>query len=658
MDALSVWRSPIDQVALDAARNLAARQPRCDKTIDQLPPDLNPSSQDLVPLWRQQDNITVGASLQTLATFFGSSVGFQFNTDLSALGVYNYGAFVQNPGGTAAHNNAALQNMFTAINAAGTNPSSIGGGWVWIPQYSFQVTGTLNTSTAPGGYIVPNQTTWLGLGGGGSGGGTPGGAHFIINSLALPSTFLSITGPHSSGGVELRNIAFQWHNALFPSDTAVYLGTWNGVLYRCTFTNVPCAANIGGYSNFQSGLQCCVDKCQIQYDSGPAGATMFVLGGEQAQILGPSEFIQQGEGTGGPLRCTLIAIGGGVFGAENQHISRLHIANWNIGIDYADTNNAFVGEHSGCQRTTVDGNEFQCWQTCINMTTYSNTGSIYTQKIIGNKMLKAQNSTDGHAIFLIDNGAMGPGGVAGDNSLVSSIDLIGNDIYSNVTQDSGHNGIAQNGQYGLQINGGQGIRVIGGKISNVGTNTGSDGTANIAITGVNGSGGPHTTQIIGVNLRPTMSNVGSGGTGAGPSQWALLVTANLTGGNSTVEVRDCNMGGFTGSPVQVTGTISTGGLFITNCLGYNDQNTPIMTPSGTAVPLLPTSASNAALRSGTNYFGPSLLYFSTGASGVTFTWNGVPNTVAANSSQYIYISSPYHTIQFSGSVGQFVWVGA
>lgn len=79
MDVLSLWRSPLDQVALSEAHRLSARQPLCTS----------------VP----------------------------FNQAFNLMTIYNYGSYVGSPGGTAAHNSTELGNMFSDMATA----SPIGG---------------------------------------------------------------------------------------------------------------------------------------------------------------------------------------------------------------------------------------------------------------------------------------------------------------------------------------------------------------------------------------------------------------------------------------------------------------------------------------------------------------------------------------------------
>jgi hypothetical protein len=637
----NVYVSPIDAVALAGAKRLASLQPRMDNTIDQLPPG-TPGLQDVVPVWHQASNDTLGITLQQLGELIGEGGGtptILFTTDFSAITMYNYGNFVGQTGLSAAANTAALNAMFAAMSVGTGNPPAMGGGLAWIPQFEFAVNGT------PSGNQVPDQTIMQGLGGGGTSSSGVPAYHFIIGDTGgAASTFLTTGGPHSTGGVEFRNLSFQWPGANYPGgggaagDQVFYVGVLGTIFKSCTFTNCPTAISFAGLSTTGNGLTSIAEKCHVDYLNGPNNATAFILAGEQCQIVGPSELRQTGFSSGGPSGCTCIAIGGGSMGAEHQVVSGCHISDWNIGIDFGDTNNVGIG--SGCEHTSILANEIQCWAMCINMKTFSDTGKIFGAKIIGNTMLKSQNSTDGSPLILLDTDT-------GDVQDISSVDFIGNLIASNVQGNGSTGGTAQNNQYGIQIGTADSIRIIGGRISNFGNNAnlGSDGSANICI-----SGSPQGVIVEGVDLRPGYANAGGGSTGAGTSQYALLIkaTASLTG--APVQIHNCDMTNFVGNPVSVNGsaTINAGCLYITNCPGYNDQQTVVNASA-------PTSNEHAA---GQGYYGPSIITFTNGGSSNTLTINGQAFTLPANAFGSYYLASPWDVIAFGSSAGMtFTWIG-
>lgn len=649
-DPLSVWRSPLDAVALSEASKLAARQPRCDSTIDQLPGNVTPGLQDTIPAWHYPSNQTIQVTLSQLQKLIGGGGGtptITFPTDFSAITVYNYGNFVGSPGQSAATNTAALNAMFAAM----TSPAVAGitGGLAWIPQFTFAVTGT------PQGNLAPNQMIMQGLGGGGSGEGSGfGGVHFeISDSGGAASTFLYANGPHSTGGTEFLNVGFGWNAPAYSTDTAIYAGFENTRVTMCTFVNVPCAVNMAGLQSLYGGgaVGASIDKCTVRYLQGPNATTCFVMASEQGQIT--NCVTAQGPiGTGGPQNCTCIAVGGGVPSTEHNIISGNHISDWWTGIDFGDLNHALNGK--GSQYTTIEANEFQCWASGIRVacSTLVLNERIYGVKIIGNTIIKSQYSNDGSPIVLID-----PSG--NPNANLESVDLIGNLLFSNVTDDAHHHGVAQQHQYGLQINGGQCINVIGGKISNVGTHAPPDGTANIAITG-----NCESVLIEGVNLRPKDANAAGGGPNAATnSMWAFLVTGTVTAFPYPIQVRNCDMSNYgPAGPVNVVPALPTDNLFITGCTGYNDQNSAIVAPGGTNAPTLANvsgawQAATNGLTGGVNYYGPSLLIFTANAASSTFSLNGIVSTLPASSFHAIYLPSPYDRIGFSLPPTQFSWIG-
>jgi hypothetical protein len=545
------------------------------------------------------------------------------------------------------------------------------GGFVRIPQYDFPVVGTTT------GIVVPDQVIIQALGTGGSG-LSPSDYHFTItDSGGAASTLFVAAGSHSSGGTEFRNLSFNWNDAQYPGgagvpgDTVLNLGYFNCLVYRCTFTNCPTTVNFAGFTpGMPDALGSYMKECQVQYSSGPNNATCIIMTGEQCGIV-DSIIAQNGprgvHGPYGPTGCTAIATGGHKAGSEHQVFSGLHLAQWATCIDYSDFNDVGIG--SGCQYTTIRDCEMDGFGlglalphagSCINMTTANNAGQIYGQKITNNTMSISQNSNVGNPVVLIDTGALGFGGSGGSNTNVQGIDLIGNFIFGNVTNGDGvHNGVAQNNQYGVQVNAGDSIRIIGGKIGNFGNNAnlGADGSANIAITGTVGS-----VLIDSVDLRPTYANGGSGSTGSGASQYALLVSGALSATSGVVRVSNCDMSGYSGNPVAVTGSVGSGALFITNCTGYNQSGFVVFTGAPSNAPTGGTSASTAGtLTGGHNFYGPSTIYFDVGSGGsATLTINTVTQTFPANSSQAISLSSPYDLIAFGSTtnLSLFKWVGA
>ena len=153
----------------------------------------------------------------------------------------------------------------------------------------------------------------------------------------------------------------------------------------------------------------------------------------------------------------------------------------------------------------------------------------------------------------------------GSNSQVDTVKLIG-------VTSQGWKG------YGLQVSGGQNIQVIGGTYAGNGANH-----AGIAITGT-----AKNVSMVGVDQPATYP-------GATAQKAALHVSGNPT----SVLSKDCTMLGYSGSPLDITGSPP---LLVINAAGYNDVNTRLN--AGDA-PQTPTSASTST----TPYFGPSSVNF-------------------------------------------------
>ena len=638
----------LDDFALQAARGLSERMPRCDNTIPQLP-STTPVLTDIAVISRPQPipggGYDYGVSLAQLQALIGGGGGIpsiEFNTNLSALTVYNYGNAVNVPNASATVNTTALQSMFDAMQGA----SGLGGGWAWIPQYGFSVNASgsginvlgSNGGGNPGGIVIQ------GMGGGGQSGSNKAFT-FSINDTSEAGVFLNFQGAHTSGGSWLKNIAFQWlnPNTTYDSDTCLNVNVWNFVAEGCTFTDCPVAANFMGLSAWMS-------KCTIDYGitgTDPVNNTAILIQGQQTEISGPSEF--NGHNLGGNSTC--IGIGGGTANSNHCTFRNLHIFGWTYCIDWADTN-SLLNNHSGTQNTLIDGCHFEGAGTCLNITPYQSGGQLLNQSITNCLITKGQDSTSALPIVYIDSNS-------GSATNIGPILFVNNVIYSDVTSAGGHTGVAQADQYGVQIGLCEYVGIIGGQISQVGTNGGSDGTANVCI-----SGDAVRVVIDGVNLSPTYAGANGGSStgsdGSAASEYGLLISGNpvsvnvtgctgigvvsITGNPTVVTLDSCN--GLT--ELSVTGSPTT--LTATNCAGYNDQNKNIVGNGTIATGTAYTAATAGTVLGGTaiNYFGPSFLMFTANSSGGTVAINGgTPQTLVDSQIVCLYLNSPYDSIEFA-----------
>jgi hypothetical protein len=471
-----------------------------------------------------------------------------------------------------------------------------------------------------------------------------------------------LTGAHTSGGTLFQNLGFSWIASSCANDTCINANEqWNLRATNCFFLNCPIVMNCDSLS---SGL----DGSSIKYEAGsPDNAAAVILQAPESFAAGPGEYNQDavnpssGPGPGpGPTNCVAVMVCGGPSAAQHCWVRDLHSAEYSFGVCFntqtaygpstfqdfcTATMNGGSPLESGAQETVVHNCEFQSYVTAVYVQPTTSAQTIYGIKISDSFLVKSQNSLDGHAIAFVDTNG-------GGNDNVSDVEFVNCTIYSNVTTSGKHTGEPQNGQYGLQLNTGDNLRVIGGRISNMGTQSSpqADGTANIAITGSVGM-----ATISGVNLSATAAIAAQ----QRPSQWGLLVSGNITG---PITVSDCNFGttGWSASgPVSVTGTVSASNpLYISNCPGYNDQNTSINTlaniTTGTAY-----YAANQGANGGTSYFGPSFVMFTANASGGTLQYNGgAAQTLLPSQVVCLTLASPYDTIQFNThKPAAFAWIG-
>jgi hypothetical protein len=406
-------------------------------------------------------------------------------------------------------------------------------------------------------------------------------------------------------------LAFRWDGASNNDDTCIWAATGNCCAIRCTFTDCPVAFNA-------QAPACALKQCTIDYGSGPKDATAVVIASSQCAVLGPGEFEQQPPGEGGPKSCTCISV---QSGADHAVIADTHISDWTTGIDFS--------QGGGSTNTYIRNCEIQSYVVALNIQVGSDGAPITGVKVTGTLLARTNDSYKSGSsspVVLIDPGS------SGENTQLTDITLTGCTVY-NMGDAS-----TLTAQYGLQIVGGTNIKIIGGTYSN--NSPYPTGGAGIAITGACGD-----VQIIGANLQPSYDN-GTSGSTTQSQQFGLLVTSNPAN-TSIVLVSGCDMRDYTATdsaPVSTSGV--TKGLYIYDCLGYNDQNTELNDN------MAPTSATNAATCS-TPYFGPSVITF-TNASPVTLNVFGQSLTLSFG---VVFLPSPYDNFYFSSAPNGFSWYG-
>jgi hypothetical protein len=559
-EILSLWRSPLDKVGVCAAETLVDRQPRCQ---------------------------------------------ISYNEDFSQMTIFNYAYYV-----SAAMNNDPDVALDAMLNAMKSNYYGNYGGVAFIPQQAYPTNQAYPVKAPVGGHTVWSQCNMIASGTGGTTTGAPPPAffHFTITpqgGALNPSTFLSCSGNHTSGGQYFKGLSFQWGATTNTADTCILANTWNCRALECNFLNCPVAFDA-------AGLSCGLDRCTIQYNSGPNGSgfsgfAAVRLRGSQCFAIGPGEFLQLSQLSGGPTNTCCISFESGL---EHGVVRDLHISHWSYGITYAISSN---NEIKYCDIANV---EFSTYTTCIYMAPSTTNGKIYGQKYTSCTFSRDFSSINRGALVYID----AAGGGVNDVQFIACTAFQG--------QGSGY-----------ELHSGSNIQIIGGTSAGNGTT----GGAGIAITG---TCSPCT--VIGVNLDATYP-AASGQA----QQWAFLCSGSPA---YPVLLDNCSMHGY-GSPGPVSVAGSPTDLRITNCPGYNDQNTTIAPtpPLNTDV-----SASNAStITGGINYYGPSLVIFTNSTSMLTVKINSVTPgwIVPANAFVTIYLASPYDTINFGHAVAAFSWIG-
>ncbi|HVN68351.1 MAG TPA: hypothetical protein VMU38_01675 [Candidatus Binatia bacterium] len=283
---LSLWRSPLDQVALYESQMLGRRQVRCSIGQDE---------------------------------------------DFSAMTIFNYTKYVDSAGGDP---NAALTNMFAAM-APGPYAT---GGTAFIQQRAL----SRNMLASSTGFSVPDQSNLIGSGGGGSlvGSPPPNDFHHFVIDFSGGTIFLSCTGSYTGGGIHFRGLSFK---AAMPvpstNDTCIYAATDSCRAVNCVFTDIPTAF-------YALGDNCTLEQCTITYDT-KDGATAIVIAAAGCGIFGPAEIDQrpQGGANPGPADCTAVSL----EGAEQTVIADVHLTDWNIGVDFAQLGGAMDTEIRNCE---------------------------------------------------------------------------------------------------------------------------------------------------------------------------------------------------------------------------------------------------------------------------------------------------------------------
>lgn len=75
-----------------------------------------------------------------------------------------------------------------------------------------------------------------------------------------------------------------------------------------------------------------MERCTVNYTvASPIDTTAVILAGEQCAVLGPGQFSQVSQSSGGASGCTCIAIN---WPAEHAVVADMQIYEWAFGVDF------------------------------------------------------------------------------------------------------------------------------------------------------------------------------------------------------------------------------------------------------------------------------------------------------------------------------------
>lgn len=418
--------------------------------------------------------------------------------------------------------------------------------------------------------------------------GTGGSAELQAN---FNGPLITLTDFSSTGnGVRFRNLRISYLSAT-ATGPAVSLSHCENISFdQVFFENCP-----GALLDDKRSSQCGLTNCTIEYNIDNNNQTMV-------QIYGAQDYVhacvirQQPLSKGGPTGCTGILIGS----ASEPYVTNTHISDFDFGIKVAGGGpNVVRGRFSNIE---CDANV-----TAAQIFPVSNTASVDQLFFNGCIFTLTSDSTSTTAgVTIATNG--------GPNSNVSDI-VFSSCIFHN-----------WNGP-GLELSGGQNIIVDACRIGSCALRSAIANAGGITIIGT-----PSNVTINGTDLSGTVP--GDNGT----QPYAISIQAAVQG----LYVRGCNLSGNATAPLFLHSPGTA--IEITDCVGYNDQNTVL---NGGVAPTSPTSAPTSS----TPYFGPSQVNF-TGESGLVHI-SGRPYAMTFGS---VYLV-PTDFIYFDSTPGNFGWVG-
>jgi hypothetical protein len=439
---------------------------------------------------------------------------FPWNSDVSAIGIYNTLCTTYTPGMSTGdlmgvNNQAALQN---AVTTAIQN----GGGLIVIPTGTYLIKGAVlvqPSGTLQSGVIIA---------------GTSGGAQLVQQESG--NTF-TVSGMTTGNAIRFRDLNIQYSTSTHLTGTGIAVSNCDNVTCeRVFFTNCPTSVSYDSSSS-----QCGLFNCTIDYQNGKNLRIMVSMMGTDNYV--DNCVFRQSTGNT-PSGCTGIYM----TSATSCFVTNTHISDFDkgINIDGASTQLRFSNVVS------------PSWTTSLTIQPIS-SGTI-TQSFFDNCIFyrsgASQTTTPG---IYIDTNSTG-------NSPVSDIYFADCMSYSW-------------GGAGLQINKGRNIQINGGRFgANASGTTGAgisitSTAANVLIGGADCSGtvvGQPNTQPYGISVTANVAGV-------------YVSNCNLTGNSNSpgiyinatspqLEVTECAGYNDLGTPLSATPPLNS--TFQNTTLGW------------------------------------------------------------------------------------------
>jgi hypothetical protein len=502
--------------------------------------------------------------------------------------------------GVPSENQTALQN---AVNAA----VAAGGGTILIPSeengattYNMQGPIYVGTATSPspvslifagtaqGTQSAPTMQVQT------NAGGPYSGDLFYVDTTT--------TTDQDVGGITFQDLNIAYLEGASAPGAAIHVISGENVrLLRVILTNCPQGVW------FEDTLQCSLLECTGNYTKDGNSGTMVTIGNDVMGVAGKEIYI-----TGCKFASHTGGVGIEIQGAEHVRVSNTRIDTFYEGIKIVP-GASMSGGHNTLRHSFED-------VTVYAFTSDGNSGVAGAALTI--QPQGPQNVSQivfSHCLFEPDEmaeGSIGPGIYIDEGLYGGTIDNV-RFVSCFSTRWSGP---------GIEITSGSNIEINGGFYSgNASGSNPSGGSGGVSITGaasgvrIIGASCVGSYPYIEVDKKETspVQDIGiyiAGGGGnniivdhcdlRGNSQYAVSLSgaAVLT---SEVFIRNCNMEGYTGNPIDFGADLSI--IEATNCAGYNDQAAAITT----------TAPVSGATFSGTTYgyYGP--VWFSATGGGLT-----------------------------------------